>query len=86
MTLFATEPQIFSLTNARAAVAKTYHQLNLFGGAPQAMSTCRRRQLVIPRSTECCRGSTRIARLRYNTKSFRDMRVETHGEFGGNRP
>ncbi len=32
MTLFATEPQIFSLSNARAAVADIYHQLDLFGG------------------------------------------------------
>ena len=87
MTLFATEPQIFSLTNARAAVAETYHQLDLFGGVFERVRTD---YVEVPDDAKLVKSAINgmLSGLDphssyMDAKSFRDLRVETHGEFGG---
>ncbi len=87
MTLFATEPQIFSLTNAKAAVADAYSQLDLFGGVFEVV---RADYVDLPDDAKLIKSAINgmLAGLDphssyMDSKSFRDMQVETHGEFGG---
>jgi carboxyl-terminal processing protease len=87
MTLFATEPQIFSLTGAIAAVAETYHQLDLFGGVFEMV---RADYVDVPDDAKLVESAINgmLSGLDphssyMDAKSFRDMQVETHGEFGG---
>jgi carboxyl-terminal processing protease len=87
MTLFATEPQIFSLTGAIAAVAETYHQLDLFGGVFEMV---RADYVDVPDDAKLVESAINgmLSGLDphssyMDAKSFRDMRVEAHGEFGG---
>jgi carboxyl-terminal processing protease len=87
MTLFATEPQIFSLTSAKAAVADTYHQLNLFG---DVFERVRADYVEVPDDDKLIESAINgmVTGLDPHSsymdpKSFRDMQVETRGEFGG---
>jgi hypothetical protein len=87
MTLFATEPQIFSLTSAKAAVADIYRQLDLFGGVFELV---RADYVDVPDDAKLIKSAINgmLAGLDphssyMDAKSFRDMQVETHGEFGG---
>jgi hypothetical protein len=50
MTLFASQPHMtFAVTSAKAAVADTYHQLNLFGDVfERVRADYRRRELPRP--------------------------------------
>jgi carboxyl-terminal processing protease len=87
MTLFATEPHIFSLTSAKAAVADTYHQLNLFG---DVFERVRADYVEVPDDDKLIESAINgmVTGLDPHSsymdpKSFRDMQVETRGEFGG---
>jgi carboxyl-terminal processing protease len=87
MTLFATEPQIFSLTSANAAVAGTYRQLNLFG---DVFERVRADYVEVPDDDKLIESAINgmLAGLDPHSsymdpKGFRDMQVETSGEFGG---
>src|ERR1017187_5990219 len=87
MTLFATEPHIFSLTSAKAAVADTYHQLNLFG---DVFERVRADYVEVPDDDKLIESAINgmVTGLDPHSsymdpKSFRDIQVETSGEFGG---
>ena len=87
MTLFATEPQNFSLTSANAAVADTYRQLNLFG---DVFERVRADYVDVPDDDKLIESAINgmLAGLDPHSsymdpKGFRDMQVETSGEFGG---
>jgi carboxyl-terminal processing protease len=87
MTLFATEPHIFSVTSAKAAVADTYHQLNLFG---DVFERVRADYVEVPDDDKLIESAINgmVTGLDPHSsymdpKSFRDMQVETRGEFGG---
>jgi carboxyl-terminal processing protease len=87
MTLFATEPQNFSLTSANAAVADTYRQLNLFG---DVFERVRADYVEVPDDDKLIESAINgmLAGLDPHSsymdpKGFRDMQVETSGEFGG---
>ena len=87
MTLFATELQIFSVTTAKAAVADTYRQLNLFG---DVFERVRADYVEVPDDDMLIETAINgmLAGLDphssyMDAKSFRDMQVETSGEFGG---
>jgi carboxyl-terminal processing protease len=87
MTLFATEPHIFSVTTAKAAVADTYRQLNLFG---DVFERVRADYVEVPDDDKLIQSAINgmLAGLDphsgyMDAKSFGDMQVETRGEFGG---
>jgi carboxyl-terminal processing protease len=87
MTLFATEPQNFLLTSAKAAVADAYHQLNLFG---DVFERVRADYVEVPDDDKLIESAINgmLAGLDPHSsymdpKGFRDMQVETSGEFGG---
>src|SRR5450830_1310817 len=87
MTLFATEPHIFSLTSANAAVADTYHQLNLFG---DVFERVRADYVEVPDDDKLIESAINgmVTGLDphssyMDAKSFKDMQVQTRGEFGG---
>src|ERR1039458_5085312 len=87
MTLFATEPQFFPLTSANAAAADTYRQLNLFG---DVFERVRADYVDVPDDDKLIESAINgmLAGLDphssyMDVKSFRDMQVETSGEFGG---
>src|ERR1035437_4471165 len=87
MTLFATEPQKFSLTSANAAVADTYRQLNLFG---DVFERVRSDYVEKPDDSKLIESAINgmLAGVDphssyMDAKSFGDMQVETRGEFGG---
>jgi carboxyl-terminal processing protease len=88
MTLFATQPQmIFSVSSAKAAAEDTYRQLNLFG---DVFERVRSDYVEVPDDSKLI-GSAISGMLAgldphssyMDAKSFRDMQVETSGEFGG---
>jgi carboxyl-terminal processing protease len=88
MTLLATQAHmIFTVTSAKAAVADTYHQLNLFG---DVFERVRADYVEKPDDAKLIESaiSGMLAGLDPHSsymdpKSFRDMQVETRGEFGG---
>src|ERR1017187_8121726 len=87
MTLFATEPQNFSLTSANAAVVGTYRQLNLLG---DVFERVRADYVEVPDDDKLIESAINgmLAGLDPHSsymdpKGFRDMQVETSGEFGG---
>src|SRR5450830_2184664 len=87
MTLFATEPQNFSLTSAKAAAEDTYRHLNLFG---DVFERVRSDYVEVPDDIKLIESaiSGMLAGLDphssyMDAKSFGDMQVETRGEFGG---
>src|SRR5476649_1337135 len=88
MTLFATQPHvIFSVSSAKAAAADTYRQLNLFG---DVFERVRSDYVEVPDDSKLIESaiSGMVAGLDphssyMDANSFRDMQVETSGEFGG---
>src|SRR5476649_775636 len=88
MTLFATQPHvIFSVSSAKAAAADTYRQLNLFG---DVFERVRSDYVEVPDDSKLVESaiSGMLAGLDphssyMDAKNFRDMQVETRGEFGG---
>src|SRR5674476_974589 len=87
MTLFATEPRIFSVTSAKAAVADTYRQLNLFG---DVFERVRADYVEVPDDDKLIESAINgmLAGLDphsgyMDAKSLGDMQVETRGQFGG---
>src|SRR5450756_1358928 len=88
MTLFATQPHMtFAVTSAKAAVADTYRQLNLFG---DVFERVRSDYVEKPDDSKLIESAINgmVTGLDPHSaymdpKSFRDMQVETSGEFGG---
>jgi carboxyl-terminal processing protease len=88
MTLFVTQPQmVFSFSSAKAAAEDTYRQLNLFG---DVFERVRSDYVEVPDDSKLIDSaiSGMLAGLDphssyMDAKSFRDMQVETSGEFGG---
>src|ERR1017187_5428873 len=88
MTLFASQPHMtFAGTSAKAAVADTYRQLNLFG---DVFERVRSDYVEKPDDSKLIESAINgmLAGLDPHSsymdpKSFRDMQVQTRGEFGG---
>src|ERR1035441_4887445 len=88
MTLFATQSRIELFgTSAKAAVADTYRQLNLFG---DVFERVRSDYVEKPDDSKLIESAINgmLAGLDPHSsymdpKSFRDMQVQTRGEFGG---
>jgi carboxyl-terminal processing protease len=88
MTLFASQPHMtFAVTSAKAAVADTYRQLNLFG---DVFERVRSDYVEVPDDSKLIESAINgmLAGLDPHSsymdpKSFKDMEVETSGEFGG---
>src|ERR1035441_1151558 len=88
MTLFASQPHMtFAGTGAKAAVADTYRQLNLFG---DVFERVRSDYVEKPDDSKLIESAINgmLAGLDphssyMDSKSFRDMQVQTRGEFGG---
>jgi len=88
MTLLATQPyMIFVGSSAKAAAADTYRQLNLFG---DVFERVRADYVEKPDDTKLIENAINgmLAGLDPHSsymdpKSFRDMQVQTRGEFGG---
>src|SRR5579872_4205733 len=88
MTLLATQPQmIFFGATAKAAAADTYRQLNLFG---DVFERVRADYVEKPDDSKLIESAINgmLAGLDPHSsymdpKSFRDMQVQTRGEFGG---
>jgi len=88
MTLFATQPHMmFAGSSAKAAVADTYRQLNLFG---DVFERVRADYVEVPDDGKLIESAINgmLAGLDphssyMDAKSFRDMQVQTRGEFGG---
>src|SRR5881296_3894716 len=88
LTLFVTQPRAVLMgTSARAATADTYRQLNLFG---DVFERVRSDYVEKPDDTKLIESAINgmLAGLDphssyMDSKSFRDMQVQTRGEFGG---
>jgi len=88
MTLFATQPHMtFAVTSAKAAVADTYRQLNLFG---DVFERVRSDYVEKPDDSKLIESAINgmLTGLDPHSsymdpKSFKDMQVQTRGEFGG---
>ncbi len=87
MTLVAVQPRIMLGATAKAAVADTYKQLNLFG---DVFERVRADYVEKPDDGKLIETAINgmLAGLDphssyMDTKSFRDMQVQTRGEFGG---
>ncbi|HWM48111.1 MAG TPA: S41 family peptidase [Xanthobacteraceae bacterium] len=87
MTLAATQPRLWMGTSARAAAADTYRQLNLFGDIFERVRTH-----YVERPDDSKLVESAINGMLngldphssyMDPKSFRDMQVQTRGEFGG---
>src|SRR5262245_20952738 len=88
MTLLATQPHIiFAGSVAKAAVTDTYRQLNLFG---DVFERVRADYVERPEDSKLIESAINgmLAGLDphssyLDAKNFRDMQVQTRGEFGG---
>lgn len=87
MTLLAVQPRIMIGATAKAAVADTYRQLNLFG---DVFERVRADYVEKPDDSKLIETAINgmLAGLDphssyMDAKSFRDMQVQTRGEFGG---
>jgi carboxyl-terminal processing protease len=88
MALFATQPRmIFTGASAKAAASDTYRQLNLFG---DVFERVRADYVEKPKDEKLIESAINgmLAGLDphssyMDAKSFRDMQVQTRGEFGG---
>jgi carboxyl-terminal processing protease len=87
MTLLATQPHILVGSTAKAAAADTYRQLNLFG---DVFERVRSDYVEKPDDSKLIESAINgmLAGLDPHSsymdpKSFRDMQVQTRGEFGG---
>src|SRR3984957_14172794 len=88
LTLFVTQPRSVMMgSSARAATSDTYRQLNLFG---DVFERVRSDYVEKPDDSKLVEGAINgmlnglDPHSSYmDPKSFRDMQVQTHGEFGG---
>jgi carboxyl-terminal processing protease len=87
LTLVATQPRLLMGSSARAAAADTYRQLNLFG---DIFERVRKHYVEVPDDGKLVESAVNgmLAGLDphssyMDAKSFRDMQVQTKGEFGG---
>jgi len=87
LTLVTTQPQLLTGSSARAAAADTYRQLNLFG---DIFERVRKHYVEVPDDGKLVESAINgmLAGLDphssyMDAKSFRDMQVQTRGEFGG---
>src|SRR5579872_142920 len=87
LTLFVTQPRVLMGSSARAATPDTYRQLNLFG---DVFERVRSDYVEKPDDSKLVESaiSGMLAGLDphssyMDAKSFRDMQVQTRGEFGG---
>src|SRR6187397_1146754 len=88
LTLFVTQPRsVLMGSSARAATSDTYRQLNLFG---DVFERVRSDYVEKPDDSKLVESAINgmLTGLDphssyMDAKSFRDMQVETHGEFGG---
>ncbi len=87
LTLFVTQPRVLMGSSARAATADTYRQLNLFG---DVFERVRSDYVEKPDDSKLVESaiSGMLSGLDphssyMDAKSFRDMQVQTRGEFGG---
>ena len=87
MTLLATQPRLWIGTSASAAAADTYRQLNLFG---DIFERVRAHYVEKPDDSKLVESAVNgmLSGLDPHSsymdpKSFRDMQVQTRGEFGG---
>jgi carboxyl-terminal processing protease len=87
LTLMSTQPRLFNGTSARAAVSDTYRQLSLFG---DVFERVRSDYVEKPDDGKLVESAINgmLAGLDphssyMDAKSFRDMQVQTRGEFGG---
>ncbi len=87
LALLAVQPRIFLGTSARAAAADTYRQLNLFG---DIFERVRADYVEKPDDSKLIESAINgmLSGLDPHSsymdpKSFRDMQVQTRGEFGG---
>ena len=88
ITLFVTQPHtIFAITSAKAAAEDTYRQLNLFG---DVFERVRADYVEVPDDSKLIESAINGMVIELDPhssymdpKSFRDMQVETRGEFGG---
>jgi len=87
MTLLATQPRLWIGTTASAAAADTYRQLNLFG---DIFERVRAHYVEKPDDAKLVESAINgmLSGLDPHSsymdpKSFRDMQVQTRGEFGG---
>ena len=87
LTLFVTQPRVLMGSSARAATPDTYRQLNLFG---DVFERVRSDYVEKPDDSKLVESaiSGMLSGLDphssyMDAKSFRDMQVQTRGEFGG---
>jgi len=87
LTLMSTQPRLFNGTSAKAAVSDTYRQLSLFG---DVFERVRSDYVEKPDDSKLVESAINgmLAGLDphssyMDAKSFRDMQVQTRGEFGG---
>src|SRR5271165_1065604 len=87
LTLFVTQPRVLMGSSARAATADTYRQLSLFG---DVFERVRSDYVEKPDDSKLVESaiSGMLSGLDphssyMDAKSFRDMQVQTRGEFGG---
>jgi carboxyl-terminal processing protease len=87
LTLVATQPRLMVGSSARAAAADTYRQLNLFG---DIFERVRAHYVEKPDDSKLVESAINgmLSGLDphssyMDAKSFRDMQVQTRGEFGG---
>jgi carboxyl-terminal processing protease len=88
MTLLATQSHMtFTITSAKAAVADSYHQLNLFGDVFERVRADYVEEPDDSKLIETAINGMLTGLDPHSSymdpKSFRDMQVETRGEFGG---
>jgi carboxyl-terminal processing protease len=88
LTLFATQPRlVFFGSSAKAAVADTYRQLNLFGDVFERVRSDYVEKPVDSKLIETAINGMLAGLDPHSSymdpKSFRDMQVQTRGEFGG---
>src|ERR1700746_1092156 len=87
LTLFVTQPRVLMGSSARAATADTYKQLNLFG---EVFERVRSDYVEKPDDSKLVQSAINgmLAGLDPHSSymdpnSFRDIQVQTRGEFGG---
>ncbi|MDO9412508.1 MAG: S41 family peptidase [Pseudolabrys sp.] len=87
MTLIAVQPRVMIGTSAKAAAADTYKQLNLFGDVFERVRADYVEkpddQKLIETAINGMLTSLDPHSSYMDPKSFRDMQVQTRGEFGG---
>src|ERR1700739_956033 len=87
LTLFVTQPRVLMGSSARAATADTYRQLNLFGDVFERVRSDYGEKPDDSKLVESAISGMLSGLDPHSSymdaKSFRDMQVQTRGEFGG---